>query len=170
MTINPTWRLVHTKPQQEMEAKVQLERQSYTVYLPMLYQLKRKRGKQIECRTPLFPRYLFVRLIAGVDDWGPIRSTRGVSNLVRFGANAAHVSDELIEEIQSRAGDEGYHYEEYPMFKQGEQIMVTDGPFNGYEGIFHAVRGEDRVLILLDIIGKETRTEVSIDAIGKAGL
>ena len=33
----------------------------------------------------LFPDYLFIRLQAGVDNFGPVRSTRGVRQLVGFG-------------------------------------------------------------------------------------
>ena len=33
----------------------------------------------------LFPDYLFIRLQAGVDNFGPVRSTRGVAHLVGFG-------------------------------------------------------------------------------------
>ncbi len=162
-----TWHLVHTKPRQEMVARIQLERQGYNVYLPMLCRHRLKRGVRVECMLPLFPRYLFIRLVEGRDDWSPIRSTRGVCSLVRFGTEIVRVSDDLIGEIQSRTGADGYHREQEPVLKHGDKVKVTDGPFSGYEAIFQAGRGEDRVLILMDVIGKETRTEMTVDFVAK---
>ncbi len=163
------WHLIHTKPRQEIEAKRQLERQGYTVYLPLLLKAKSKDGKQISAQLPFFPRYLFIHLTSGIDDWGPIRSTRGVSNLVRFGANVACIPEELIREIQARAGDDGYHHEDPQKLNQGDKINIIDGPLSGYEAIFQARHGKDRALILLDIIGKASKTEVPLASVVKDG-
>ena len=161
------WRLIYTKPRQEMEAQRQLERQGYTTYLPILCRHERRDGKQQEVQIPLFPRYLFIHLTAGIDDWGPIRSTRGVSKLVKFGAEAISVPDELIAELRARAADDGYHHEEQLKLKHGECVQISDGPFSGYEAIFQASRGEDRVLVLLDVIGRTTKVEVASSSIIK---
>ena len=76
------WYLVYTKPQQERVANDNLQRQGYETYLPMLRK-RVKRGKTYHHRLdPLFPRYLFIHLSDQLDDWGPIRSTIGVTHLV----------------------------------------------------------------------------------------
>jgi transcriptional antiterminator RfaH len=162
------WRLIYTKPRQEMEAQRQLERQGYTTYLPILCRHTRRHGKRIEVQSPLFPRYLFIHLTPGIDDWGPVRSTRGVSRLVKFGTEAVSVPDELIAEIKSRAEEDGYHYEDRMEFVRGDSVRISEGPFSGYEAIFQASRGEDRVLVLLDVIGQTTKVEVSTDSISSS--
>jgi transcriptional antiterminator RfaH len=148
-----------------MEAQRQLERQGYTTYLPILCQHKRRNGRRLETHSPLFPRYLFIHLTAGIDDWGPIRSTRGVSGLVQFGSEAASVPDELIAEIRVRAEEDGYHHEDRMEFKRGDSVRISDGPFSGYEALFQSSRGEDRALVLLDVIGQTTRVEVPSESI-----
>ena len=45
---------------------------------------------------PVFPRYLFVRLDFGVTNLAPIRSTLGVSDLVRFGEQRALLLMEML--------------------------------------------------------------------------
>ncbi len=159
------WRLIYTKPRQEMEAQRQLEHQGYTTYLPILCRRELRNGKQQEVQAPLFPRYLFIHLTAGIDDWGPIRSTCGVSRLVKFGAEAVSVPDELIAAIQARAEEDGYHYEDRMEFQRGDSVRISDGPFSGYEAIFQANRGEERVLVLLDVIGQTTKVEVASHSI-----
>ncbi len=162
MNNQSVWRLVYTKPRQEIEAQRQLERQGYTTYLPILCQHS---GRRHEIHSPLFPRYLFIHLTAGVDDWGPIRSTRGVSGLVQFGTETASVPDELIAEIRGRAAEDGFHHEEKMEFKRGDSVRISEGPFSGYEALFQASRGEDRVLVLLDVIGQTTKVEVPAESI-----
>jgi transcriptional antiterminator RfaH len=161
------WCLIHTKPKQEQTAAEHLRRQHYHVYLPMLYKRRTKSRKQTSALTPLFPRYLFVRLAAGIDDWGPIRSTKGVRDFVRFGTNPTRVPDELIDDIKAREDDNGLHHELEPELQRGDKIRLTDGPFSGCNAIFTAHRSKERVMILLDIIGKSSRVEVAANSIEK---
>ncbi len=83
------WYLVYSKPQQERVALENLERQGFTAYLPLVRARRRRQTRVVHVIEPMFPRYLFVNLSDLTDDWGPIRSTIGVSNLVRFGNEAA---------------------------------------------------------------------------------
>lgn len=167
MDIRAKWCLIHTKPKQEMIAGEHLKRQNYCVYLPILQKHRSRTGKRVNTTSPLFPRYLFVRLSAGIDDWGPIRSTRGVSDFVRFGSAPAKVPDQIINEIKMRESGDGLHYEVEPELRNGDKIYVTEGAFSGCNAIFDARRGKERVLILLDIIGRSSRVEVAANSIAK---
>ncbi len=154
------WYLAYTKPGREQEAKENIDRQGYTTYLPMLQGRKRQRGRLRDILTPLFPRYLFIQLTEGIDDWSPIRSTRGVNNLVRFGPTLARVPDALIAKIRAREADDGFHCEKASFFKRGDKIRIVDGPFTDCDAIFQTRCGEERVMILLDVVGKATRVEI----------
>lgn len=64
------WYVMYTKPRQESVALDNLQRQNYTVFYPQARVLKRKAGKgSTAVVEPLFPRYMFVRLEVGVDDF-----------------------------------------------------------------------------------------------------
>ena len=39
-------------------------------------------------------------------------------------------------------------------------MRIEEGPFMGYEGIFLAESSQQRVLVLLDIVGKAAKTRV----------
>src|SRR3990167_4520011 len=95
------WYLVHAKHNLEDKAKLNLERQGFCTYLPLLQQHKHRRNIYRVVSGPLFPGYLFVRLNAGFDDWSKIRSTIGCIALVRFGIFPARVPDILIEQLQN---------------------------------------------------------------------
>ena len=82
---NPHWYLVQGRPRQAALAVEHLERQGYCVFHPRLHVEQLRRGRPEVVEQALFPDYLFIRLQAGVDNFGPVRSTRGVAHLLGFG-------------------------------------------------------------------------------------
>lgn len=163
------WYVVYTKPQQEAVAKENLERQSYEVYLPLIAEPRRHRGRWKQCIEPLFPRYLFVRLSLGCDNTGPIRYTTGVSNLVRFADELAVVNDHIVESLRRRADCiTGLHLQKTPAFAPGDRIMMDDGPFAGVEAIFQAETGSERVVILLTLLGRKNYIRIDRDLLRSA--
>ena len=91
-----TWYLVQSKPRNEARALENLLRQGYETYLPLMEVERLQRGKLLRKMEPLFPRYLFLHLEEGNDNWGPIRSTLGIAGMVRFGLAYATVSDAVM--------------------------------------------------------------------------
>jgi len=163
------WYLVHTKPRQEKCALENLQRQGYPCYLPTLPSEKLRQGNLTLADEPLFPRYLFIRL--GQDDtaqsWMPIRSTKGVSRLVRFGVEPAKVADGLIELL--RAQEAAAQGEPVRLFKPGQWVRLGEAPFAGLEGIYQMAEGERRVMVLIEILGKQVRVPVAPCSLRKAG-
>ena len=118
------WYLIYTKPNQEEVAKQHLERQAYEVYLPMSLSRRKKRGKVMKLIDVMFPRYLFIHLDDTSEDWGPIRSTIGVSTLVHFGSSPAKIPEKLITALRSRENNEGVHDLLARTFKEGEKVLI----------------------------------------------
>lgn len=147
------WYLIQTKPRQERVAQLNLEHQHYPVYLP----LQLDKGKH----NPLFPRYLFIELNTETDDWRPIRSTRGVQQLVRFGGIPARVPNNLIEYLQSTEAVR-QTLEREASFQPGDRVEVTTGLISNYSGIFQETVGKKRALILLDIADQYTTVQIPL--------
>ncbi len=163
-----SWYLVYTKPRQEALAQANLVRQGYGVYLPKVRLMRRRRGRQEAVVEPLFPRYLFIHLDTQNDNWGPIRSTFGVASLVRFGAEPAQVPDALVAQLKAQEGQEGLHEWAEPKIKVGDRVRVAEGPLKGVEGILLANSGKERVMLLLNMLGKEVRTHLEVGQIESA--
>ncbi|WP_126455416.1 transcription/translation regulatory transformer protein RfaH [Sulfuriflexus mobilis] len=159
-----SWYLVYTKPKQETVAQQQLEQQGYVTYLPMIMNVKRRNGRRRHVNEPFFPRYLFIHLDQSHDNWAPIRSTLGVSTLVRFGQMPTPISEEIIEAIRSRENPDGLQHVKDEISK-GVNVRVLDGPMAGLEGVFVARTGEQRVMLLLELMGKTTRVQIDMEAI-----
>jgi transcriptional antiterminator RfaH len=159
------WLLIFTKPAAERTAQANLERQGYHVYYPRLLLPALRRGRWVDRIVPLFPRYLFVRIDSKSQSMGPLRSTIGVSSVVRFGQDAAIVPEGIVESLQGWADpSSGLHRltSRRPL-KAGTRVSVIAGAFEGLDGIFEREIGEDRAIILLEVLGR--RTPVSVPSV-----
>lgn len=162
MDIVKNWYLVHTKPRKETVAEENLERQGYEVYLPLINQQRRRYERWVQIIEPLFPRYLFIRLRPGYDNMGPVRYTSGVQNFVRFTEEPAIVPGVVVDSIK-RATDTrtGLHIPKRLAFQRGDTVMIEKGPLANLQAIVWGESGEERVLILLKMLGRETVLTVS---------
>lgn len=81
----PRWYLIQCKPRQDSRAEENLTRQDFKCYRPTHRVERVQRGRRTTSMESLFPGYLFIQLDQLNDNWHPIRSTRGVNQLVTFG-------------------------------------------------------------------------------------
>jgi len=155
------WFVVHTKPKQESLAVENLQRQGYSVYYPQILQAKRRRKSWQQVIGPLFPRYLFVELNIGNDNFSPIRSTLGVIGLIRFGNQPAMMPGSVIKAIQDQEELLNNTEIQQAQWQPGDLLEILDGPFAGLKGIFQKKESIERVSLLLDVLGKQSRFSIS---------
>jgi transcriptional antiterminator RfaH len=152
------WLVVMTKPKMEAEAKKHLVRQGFEVYLPLWIELKRRKSTWQKVQSPMFPRYLFVRPSYAEQSLAPIRSTWGVSQLVRFGMEPALAGEELICEIRQLESSRNALDKGLTPFKKGDWVQVLDGPFKGVSAEVFAC-DQQRVILLLQVLGRTQQIE-----------
>ena len=160
-----SWYLIYCKPQQERIARDNLDRQNYIVYLPLAPVRRRRKGRTVRIVDPLFPRYLFIYLSDQTDDWGPIRSTIGVSTLVRFGQVPAKIPDSLIEGLQVREDSDGIQEITERRFKPGDRVRIAEGIMEGFEALFQCQKSNDRVILLLKVAENTAKIEIEANQI-----
>jgi transcriptional antiterminator RfaH len=141
------WYLIKTKPRQEKIAVVNLQNQNYHVYCPHTKINKKS--------VILFPGYLFIQLDEELQDWSPIRSTKGVVNFVRFGLSYAKISDNVIQIIQNNEVSTLEKFKNLNKFKSGDKVEITEGVFKNCVGIFNTFKSDERVILLLSLMGQQ---------------
>ena len=156
------WFAVVSKPRQEQTALENLQRQGFECFLPMAenpYQRRSKKQKQIV--EPLFPRYLFLKANASQQNLAPVRSTKGVLSMVRFGIELAVVPESVIRAIKECIStDTGLIKIEPITIKAGDKVRVFDGPLAGLSGIVQEQDSKNRTLLLMELLGRPTKIEV----------
>jgi transcriptional antiterminator RfaH len=163
------WYVVQTQTHAEQKAAFHLQRQGFTVYLPQ--HLKRWRhARKTELRpTPLFPRYLFVAMDIAQARWRAIQSTFGVSALVCNGDRPATVPDGVLDDIRAREDESGL----VPLnmtsaFHKGDAVTVLEGGLSGASGFFECFHDHDRVVLLLEMLGRPMRVKLPAAAVAAA--
>ena len=167
------WHVIHTKVREEFRALENLQNQGYEVFLPTC-QVQKKQHQAIRLVIePLFSRYLFIRLSDVTSNWFPIRSTRGVSELLRFGKSVDPVviPDTIVDCLKERCSHEEPLHE---LFKQGELLQITQGPFKGLLGFFEKLQtlpdGLSRALLLVEILGSVQKLQIQLPQLRKVGV
>jgi len=51
------------------------------------------------------------------------------------------------------------------VFKEGQQVRIAEGPFEGYEAIFKANSGQERAILLLKIAENMVKIQIDTDQI-----
>ena len=159
-TNNTAWYVVHTKPRQEARALENLQNQGFNCFLPTM-QVQKLRNQKVQTLTePMFSRYLFIQLHDQTQNWGPIRSTLGVSKLVSFGPQPAKVPPEFIAFLKEAPPETLER-----MFTPGESIQIASGPLQGIEGKYIAHDGETRAFVLVDLLGQPQKLRMAVESL-----
>ena len=159
-TNNTAWYVVHTKPRQEGRALENLQNQGFTCFLPTM-QVQKLRNQRVQVVTePMFSRYLFIQLDDQTQNWGPIRSTLGVSKLVSFGPQPAKVPPEFVAFLQEAPPETLER-----MFAPGDNVQVAAGPLLGLEGKYLAHDGETRAFVLIELLGQPQKLRMEMETL-----
>ena len=151
------WYLIKTKPRQENVAIKNLENQKYSTYCPTVT----INNKHIV----LFPGYLFIYLDKKKENWSPIRSTKGVVNFVRFGLNFAQVPDTVIKFLKDNQLINKEKLKILNRFKSGDKVQITDGLFKNCVAIFQSSKAEERVILLMNILGQQQAITIKQESV-----
>lgn len=159
------WYVIQCKGGESFRAAEHLNNQDYQVFHPVLNVKRKRHGKLTKVCEPLFPHYLFIRLDQIASNWRPIRSTRGVLKLLTFGDTPVPVDDALIDTLQQQPhSKEGTH----SYFTPGQKVTITEGPFKNLDAIFKSTKGEERAIVLINMLHRPQHIEMEVDQLDKA--
>lgn len=157
------WYVVNTKVNAEQSARLHLERQGYSVFLPSFRRTVRHARTLRETRSPLFPSYLFVQFDAAWTRWRPINGTVGVRAVVTGGdGRPAPVPEPIMAQLFARCPREIMEWREEEL-AVGTRVLMTAGPFANFVGEIQRFDGPGRVRLLLETLGgAAVSTSISI--------
>jgi transcriptional antiterminator RfaH len=88
-----------------------------------------------------------------------VRSTLGVTALVRFGMQFATVPAPLIDDLRAAAT---LGPEKQMRFTQGQKVLITGDSYSSITGVFEMQEGEDRARVLVDMLGRSASVVVPL--------
>ena len=105
---------------------------------------------------PLFPGYIFVSFSMSNLNWRSINSTLGVKKLVESNKIPQCIPQEFIASLKHRCDKEGKLVGEETL-NVGAKVRIVKGPFTEMIGTIEKIDAKDRITLLLDFMGKDTK-------------
>lgn len=145
--MSPFWTCVRTHPNSEKIAIRNLQNQEFIYYQPLILEKKLRKQKLVQVEQPLFPCYLFVRV---VDKWRSLNSTHGVAALI-----PGQVRDCIIDDLKMREENGYIQLPKSKPFEVGDKVTIQAGPFQGHEALVERMSVKDRQKILLGLLANK---------------
>jgi transcriptional antiterminator RfaH len=163
-----SWFVVRTQSRAEEKAAYHLAIQGFVPYLPRYRRRVRHARRNEMVLRPLFPGYLFVHLDPTQCRWRSINGTFGVRELLCNGDSPLPVPDCVVDGIKAREDETGAVRLVAPAFVRGQVIRLLDGPMADINGLFEEMRDENRVVLLVSLLGRQVRMQVPAGAVTAA--
>jgi transcriptional antiterminator RfaH len=148
------WTAARLQPRHEAYALHCLGVAGYTSYYPRLRDRRKRFGRTIENKPPLFPGYAFVLIEL---QWHAARWAPGICSLIMDGVAPARVPDSVIAEIRARERGGLIELPKQTGLRAGDQVKILAGPFTGHLALYTSMRPQQRVEILLALLGGRSR-------------
>ena len=136
-----------------------MEDKIFNVLVPVEKKIKIKSGKRRVVEEKIYPGYVLVEMVVTDDSWYVVRNTPRVTGFVGAGTTPAALSQEEMDELLKRVG------QEEPKFKIevniGDPVKITDGPFKDFDGKVSEVDQErGKLKVLVNVFGRDTPVEL----------
>ncbi|MBM4140581.1 MAG: hypothetical protein FJ242_03675 [Nitrospira sp.] len=152
------WYALYTKPRNEDSVASRLQDIGVQVLNPKLKSKRYKSNRVTEVIEPLFPCYIFAHFER--EKYSHlITYTRGVRYILGR-SNPIVVQEEIINTIREPMEEGDIIVVKPQRFEKGDRVLIKDGPFKDFYGIFERVtKGTERVMILLDALNYRLELE-----------
>jgi transcription antitermination factor NusG len=151
------WYALYTCPRHEKRVAQQIERRSFSCFLPLYRSVRRWKDRRKELELALFPGYVFVRM--RLENRLQVLQLPGVVRLVSFNGQPAALPAEQIEALQGRLSA-SVQIEPHPYLRAGRKVRVRSGPMQGLEGIIVRRKDRCRLIFSIDLIMRSVAVEV----------
>ncbi len=155
-----TWWVAHTKSRNEKALAMDLIRKHICYFLPMSWNVRRRRNRIIRSLLPLFSGYLF---FCGHENQRiELLRTNRVANLIEV-KNQQKLLAELLQIEQALRS--GTSLSPHKYIKAGQRCRVIAGPLADLQGIVVKTKGTARLILQIDMLGQATSAEIDTDLI-----
>jgi len=163
------WHLLLCKPNQNHIALRHLKALGFDLFMPCHKAQRRWRGRVREEICPIFAGYVFISTDPRKPRWDKVRTTPGVSQLVRFGTSGpASVPADVVAGLMSRCDTDGLLAPVVDDLSVGDKVRVISGPFYDFVTSVEKIDPDRRLHVLLELLGRPTRVTLCPSMVAKS--
>jgi transcriptional antiterminator RfaH len=158
------WFILQFKSNSHHQAKKNLTQQGFETFLPLHDTTSRKSSRFINATKPLFPGYMFIKFDRTESEWHKINNTYGVSRLITFNSVLKSIPNKFVDSLMKRYDLSGKLLP-VKKLKKGDQVTVLLGPFADFIATVEKYEADQRIWILMDLMGRKTKIQTPSDAL-----
>jgi transcriptional antiterminator RfaH len=155
------WFVLQYKANSYHQAVKNLKHQGFETFLPLHNNTSQKKSRFVKTIKPLFPGYMFISLDKTKSNWHKINNTYGVSRLVTFNSTLRPIPSTFVDILKKRYDLSGKLLS-LKKFTKGDQVKVVNGPFTDFIAIVETYGEDQRIWVLMDILGKDTKIQTAL--------
>jgi transcriptional antiterminator NusG len=164
------WYVVHTQTGLEdrvktsLEAKVAalgLKEEISSVIIPTEQVSEIRSGKKKISQRKFFPGYILVEMELSEKTYLFVKSSPGVTGFIGLGKKPMPLPQSEVDNILKRTKDTAVKPSPKIVFEKGEQVRVTEGPFQNFNGTIEEIHPEKgKIKVSVSIFGRATPVEL----------
>lgn len=154
----PQWYAVQTRSRFEKMVQAELSAKSIENYLPVSRELHQWKDRKKAVDTPLFPGYVFARIVDTPADRIRVLQTTGAAWILGAGGAITPIPDGEIEAVKRLM--ETPRYSAHPYVREGMRVRVCRGPLCGIEGFVVRTNNSTRLVISIQLLARSVAAEV----------
>ncbi len=148
---DPHWYAIHTRARHEKRIDLGLQEAGIETFLPLIREVHRWSDRRKEVVLPLFPCYLFVRILPDPATRLSVLKTPGVLNFVGKWDQLSPVRDQEIEQVRAVVQQRDRFFP-CPFLQAGQRIRIRGGVLDGVEGILSSHKGASALVVSVELI------------------
>ncbi len=145
-----------------------LEDEIEEVLVPTEEVIEVRRGKKVTTERRFMPGYILVRMEMSDQGYHLINSINRVTGFLGPQGKPMPMRDAEVNALLNRVEETAESPRTLIFFEIGEKVAVTDGPFEGFDGMVEEVdQDNQRLKVTVSIFGRETPVELEFTQVKK---